>query len=76
MSGRSESHGFVRVKDRLGGPRGWLKLTQTGWRYYAPQEAARAEPIGDPLRCFVLTEAEVKKQFGEGATFDGFEVTL
>lgn len=70
MSAASLSRDYVPVK----GLGGWLKLTDVGWRYYAPAEATRAEPIGDPLRCMVLTQAEVTRYFGPGARFDGWEV--
>lgn len=76
VSNRSEREGYVKVRDRLGGPRGFLRLTQTGWRYFAPEEAARKEPIGDPLRCFILTAEEIALYFGSDAQWDDFEVTL
>jgi hypothetical protein len=62
--------GYVPVRGRGG----MLRLTGEGWRYYAAEESLRAEPIGDPLRCMVLTLDEVKRYFGKAATFDGFEV--
>lgn len=64
------SDGFVPVRGRGG----MLRLVATGWSYFAPQALLLRTPIGDPLRCFVLTEAEVQKYFGKEASFDGFEV--
>lgn len=70
-SGQSLSRDYIPVRGRGG----ILRLTQTGWRYFAPEESLRPQPIGDPLRTFVLTDAEVKRYFGDQARFDGFEVT-
>lgn len=74
LGGAKTEH--IPVKDKLGGNRGWLKFTQTGWRFYDQSELMRTEPIGDPLRTFVMSEGEAKSYFGETATFDGWEVVL